>query len=117
MRLLLVALLLSVFVPSMAMGQGLCAGIQAYRLKDRVELPGASDKYKHCTLSCMLALRCGPSDSISLGLLKEIADLLGYGTPDIEDIRANAKGIGFVVKFKAFRDSSCHRLCRQAYPY
>jgi RHS repeat-associated protein len=46
--------------------------------------PGASDKHKHCVLSCKIALQCGTLTSMSAGVGKEIADLFGPGNAEWE---------------------------------
>lgn len=56
------------------------------------KLPG-SDKLKHCTISCMVAKNCSEEATFIVGLLKELADMMGQGTPEFGDIMANIKGI------------------------
>ncbi|GAB4021281.1 MAG: hypothetical protein Fur0010_24290 [Bdellovibrio sp.] len=56
------------------------------------KLPG-SDKLKHCTMSCMVALNCNEETTFLIGLLKELADMMGQGNPEFGDILANIKGI------------------------
>ena len=71
------------------------------------------DKVKHCSYSCILSRKCGVLETYTVGLAKEIADLLGYGTPDWEDLRANKKGIKLGRKIKDIK--VCLPTCRKYY--
>jgi hypothetical protein len=51
------------------------------------------DKVKHCSYSCILRKKCGVLESYAMGIGKEIADLLGYGNAEMDDLRANQAGI------------------------
>ena len=76
------------------------------------------DKYKHCALSCVMTLYCGPTDSMSVGIMKEIFDALGFGTPDWKDIEADKAGIRIGMKQISnadFSRDSCYRSCSTVY--
>lgn len=71
----------------------------------------AYDKNRHCTVSCMLALKCPNKEVYSVGYLKEFRDLLGYGQPDRADLEANAFGISLVSKRVVRTDEECLSQC------
>lgn len=73
------------------------------------------DKNLHCSVSCMLTLRCGKRQTLIVGYLKELRDLLGYGTPDREDIKANRYGIDLVTDKRATVDKECFEQCDLRY--
>jgi hypothetical protein len=97
-----------------------CGLIVGKAYKSEVEAdPRKSDKYKHCALSCVMTLYCGPADSMSVGILKEIYDALGFGTPDWKDIEADRTGIKVGMKQISNGDysrDSCYRSCSQLHP-
>ncbi len=96
-----------------------CGLIVGKAYKSEVETDTAKpDKYKHCALSCVMTLYCGPGDSMSVGILKEVYDALGFGTPDWKDIEADKAGIRIGMKQIAnvdFSRSSCYRSCSSLY--
>jgi hypothetical protein len=94
-----------------------CSSFIAYRYRDEVNLPGKSDKYKHCSLSCVMTIYCGPIGSLEVGALKELYDALGFGNPDIADLRADLKGIKTGLKIGLFQDRSrCYQACSTLFP-
>jgi hypothetical protein len=58
-----------------------CGAIVAKKYLPEVKIPNVSDHYQHCSLSCVMTIYCGVMDSFEVGVLKEIYDALGYGTP------------------------------------
>jgi hypothetical protein len=70
-----------------------------------------NDKNRHCTVSCMLALKCNDTEVMMIGLLKEFKDLLGPGDADQEDIEANALGISLSASGAARSDQQCLNQC------
>lgn len=100
---------------SEATGIPVCAIIQSLRLKgDIIEL-GKNDKFMHCALSCQIALRCGGYESLSVGILKELWDLITPGDADMEDIKADIAGINLVLKSEAKNDNQCIYRCDDIY--
>lgn len=93
-----------------------CSTFHYSKVKKIVEAKGSHDKYKHCAVSCLLALRCPPADVRQLGLLKEGIDLLGPGNAEMDDLKADFKGVDFAVKKKAKTDDECIQKCHEAYP-
>ncbi|MCK5175981.1 MAG: hypothetical protein KAR47_21480 [Planctomycetes bacterium] len=57
-----------------------------------------SDSYAHCYFSCRLGQECGLAGSAALGALKEIFDLIGGGNDQMDDLEADAQGLGCAVK-------------------
>jgi hypothetical protein len=69
------------------------------------------DKNRHCSVSCMLALKCNDQEVMLIGLLKEIKDFFGAGTADQEDLKADAFGISLASKGAAITDAQCLSQC------
>lgn len=69
------------------------------------------DKFKHCAVSCYLALRCSAAEVKTVGVLKEFRDLLGYGNPEMADIKADFFGVNLAEKKVARHDEDCSRIC------
>lgn len=91
----------------------LCAISHAYEYKDIViNMPG-TDKTKHCTFSCIIALECGVIESYIAGLAKELYDVFTPGTPDIKDIEANVFGIKLAHKGAAQDEKQCMQICNE----
>jgi len=94
-----------------------CSAAIAYRYRNEVNLPGKPDKYKHCSLSCVMTLYCGPIGSLEVGALKELYDALGFGNPDREDLKADIKGIKAGLKIGLFGERSrCYQACSALFP-
>ena len=97
----------------------LCGILVGKAYKSEVEADSRKpDKYKHCSLSCVMTLYCGPMESMEVGILKEIYDALGFGTPDWKDIDADRVGVKIGVKQIAngdFSRESCYRSCGALY--
>lgn len=100
---------------SEATGIPVCAIIQSIRLKDDIIDLGKNDKFMHCALSCQIALRCGGYQSLSVGILKELWDLITPGDADIEDIKADIAGINLVLNNQANNDNQCINICDDLY--
>ena len=93
----------------------ICSSYYAYKLKGHLPTR-AYDKWKHCTLSCWLARRCGANDAMQIGLLKELWDLVSPGNAEWEDIEADAQGISFYQEKQAGSDKECSYRCSTVYP-
>lgn len=85
-------------------------------VKKTVEANGAHDKFKHCAVSCLLALRCPAVDVLELGILKELLDVVGPGNAEMNDLRADYHGVGLVTSLKAKTDKACISYCHKQYP-
>ena len=73
------------------------------------------DKFKHCAVSCYLALRCPAGQVRAVGVLKEFRDLLGYGNAEIADIKADFYGVKLAKKKIAQHDEDCSRICDERF--
>lgn len=94
----------------------LCAVPVALKYKDVViNMPGF-DKTKHCSISCIMALKCGGFEAYIVGLSKEVYDAFGGGTPDSADIEANKLGIKLATSNVAHLPEDCLRECTQIFP-
>lgn len=113
LKLFLPILLLLISGPSQA---SLCSAFFAKRLKPQVMIPDTTDKWKHCALSCLLARRCGAEDAFVLGILKELADLVGPGTAEWADLQADANGVTLWRLGFGRNDQMCKDQCASLYP-
>lgn len=71
----------------------ICSLLRAKKTVEFVNSQVSLDKAKHCSVSCILNLDCSKTEVYLFGLGKELADLLGAGEPDVDDIKANRIGI------------------------
>jgi hypothetical protein len=84
-----------------------------------VKTEGRPDKYMHCSISCVMSIYCGPIDSIEIGILKEVYDSMGFGDPDIQDLKADQKGIKIALDLQRTSSASrpaCYQACSKAFP-
>jgi hypothetical protein len=93
----------------------LCSMINGTRLFNELRTAALNDKTKHCVLSCHLTNKCGSLEAWNLGLTKEFLDLLGFGEPDIEDLKANLQGITLAQTRRANTQSECFVECKMIY--
>ena len=73
------------------------------------------DKNRHCTVSCMLSLRCNSNEVMIVGILKEIKDVFGPGNAERADLIADKYGIDLVRHDRARTDSECLDQCDLRY--
>jgi hypothetical protein len=93
----------------------ICPLIYLSSVKKTVEANGDYDKFKHCAVSCLLALRCPAADVLELGIIKELIDVVGPGDADIADIEADHQGIKLATSVKGITDKSCMAICHTLY--
>ena len=93
-----------------------CSLLYVKAVKKKAESHGDLDKYKHCAVSCMLALRCPAYDVLEIGILKELADIVGPGNAELNDFKANYEGVNLVTSKKSRTDESCIKECKKIYP-
>ncbi len=94
-----------------------CAYIVAEELKPGIErIRGAWDKFKHCALSCQIGLICPPTDTLLLGLAKEIVDVFGPGNAEWADLKADHYGTMLSVQPSVRSNEQCNRGCAKRYP-
>jgi hypothetical protein len=94
----------------------ICPTFYYSTVKKIVEKYGSYDKYKHCAVSCALALRCPADDVLELGALKELIDVVGPGNAEINDLKADYDGVSLAVSSKAKTDLECINKCHLLYP-
>ena len=94
----------------------LCSLLNAKRVKAIAISHSTFDKNRHCTVSCMLSLKCGPTEAMTMGILKEIQDLFGPGDADMDDLAADALGVDLAFTRRARKDSQCLEQCDLYYP-
>ncbi len=73
------------------------------------------DKNLHCSVSCMLTLRCNSGEVLLAGLFKELKDLLGYGNAEVKDLEADFFGVDLVRSKRATTDQECLEQCDLQY--
>lgn len=88
-----------------------CIYTEGHQLYERLTTAPLTDKVKHCTLSCHLALSCSATESLAVGVAKEALDLVGVGESDLRDIRADLAGIDFAQSGEAETTEDCMSLC------
>lgn len=95
----------------------LCAYDAGMKYKDIVKFKArAHDKFRHCTISCVIGLECGVTSSAIIGIAKEIADVFGTGTPEWEDILADILGIRISKRASVNNLDDCAQACDDYYP-
>lgn len=94
----------------------LCAYRNAKIVVPIAERHSTNDKNRHCTVSCMLALRCNDTEVLIAGYLKEFQDVFGPGDADAQDIVADKFGISIVRNNRADIDQECLEQCDLRYP-
>ena len=99
-----------------AAGLPICGYIVAKKRKSEVVRQGTYDKFRHCAASCVITRACGPADSVEIGILKEIYDALGFGDPDIEDLRADIEGTQIGLSRDVKKRADCYVACDRVYP-
>ena len=113
MKNLLICLTFLLSFQSFANDKLLCSSYYLFKYKDIIPATEV-DKVKHCSFSCILAMKCTRVESYTVGYIKEFADLLGMGEPDWADIEANKKGIKLSKRLRNF--NQCLPKCRELYP-
>jgi hypothetical protein len=99
-------------IPAIAESKmAVCSLIHVSNIKKIAEAHSNYDKNRHCSVSCMLTLKCPAVDVLLAGYFKELADLLGYGEPDKEDLKANKLGIDLARTRAATTNNACLRHC------
>lgn len=116
MKFLILILLMTVSLSASAKPKKLfCAYRNAKIVVPIAERHSTFDKNRHCTVSCMLALRCNDVEVLVAGYLKEFEDVFGPGDADGQDIIANKYGISIVRNNRADVDRECLEQCDLRY--
>lgn len=89
----------------------ICSLMNSKRVIAIAQTHSTYDKNRHCSVSCMLALKCNDQEVMLIGLLKEIKDFFGPGEADQEDLKADAFGISLAAKHAAITDDQCLSQC------
>ena len=86
------------------------------------------DKFKHCTLSCVMGYQCGTFPVLPIGGIKELYDVVdGYipesirgtshdGNPEWADFEADYKGLAASWAPAMRGPEDCPKVCRAFYP-
>ena len=89
----------------------ICSLLNVKRVKAIAISHSRFDKNRHCSVSCMLTLKCGAVEAMSMGVLKEIQDLFGPGQADMADLAADAMGVDLAFQRTARTDINCLEQC------
>ncbi len=73
------------------------------------------DKFRHCSVSCIVGIECGVGPSAVIGVAKEIYDLFGGGTPELADLLANIRGIKLGQQSDIQNFEECKTACLKIY--
>jgi len=71
-----------------------------------------NDKAAHCTISCILTLRCNQVSTFYTGILKEVADLFGPGHAEYQDLVADFVGIDIANEIVT-SENECFDICSE----
>jgi hypothetical protein len=95
----------------------LCGTAVGIRFVGEVKSSKKTDKYKHCSISCVITNYCGPVDATVVGALKEVYDALGFGDPEAADFEADMKGVKAGMEIGPFGErEKCYRACSRLFP-
>ena len=114
MKIFFILLSLSLATFSAAKAEGpelICSLLNVKRVKAIATSHSTFDKNRHCSVSCMLTLKCGAVEAMSMGVLKEIQDLFGPGQADVADLAADAMGVDLAFLRTARTDIQCLEQC------
>ena len=93
-----------------------CAVTVAKKKAPAVKARSAYDKFRHCSLSCIITRLCNPLDAFNIGVLKEAYDVIGPGSAELADLRADMVGIDIGFTREARSDEYCFNGCDKVYP-
>jgi hypothetical protein len=111
MKLIVFSFLLLISTAALAKPTAICSYIYAKKVVPIAEQHSPNDKNRHCTVSCMLTLRCPSADVMMAGVLKEVKDLFGPGNAEVEDLVADAIGVDLALFRIARTDKQCLKKC------
>jgi len=89
----------------------LCSIYHSKKILEIAKQHSAYDKNRHCTVSCMLTLKCPSPDVLMAGVLKEVQDVFGPGNAEVEDLKADALGISFARDELSLNNQECLNTC------
>ncbi len=110
--------LISLSLSSFAMGSRAvtCNVALVKSLIPKVESHSPVDKNQHCSISCLLGLRCSKSFVLFVGYSKEGMDLFTPGDADWNDIEADMLGLELAKSSRARNDKGCFQQCDSYFP-
>lgn len=121
-RLIVLLWILSPVVRAEPYAQNVCIKSIIQQYEQEVRNTGRTDKFMHCTLSCLITVECGATQSWAAGIAKELWDVIGPGDADWADLRADRSGIQLGRKIimdpPPFSDSreECFSVCGKLWP-
>lgn len=111
MKTILILVTLFTSTMSFARPEIFCSLYHSKRVIKIAEKHSTYDKNRHCTVSCMLTLKCAAEEVLLIGTLKEVKDFFGPGEASTEDLKADAFGISLASKGAARTDNQCLSQC------
>lgn len=94
----------------------ICSLLNAKKVIKIASSHSTYDKNRHCTVSCILTLKCPAEEVAMVGVLKEIKDFFGPGEADIKDIEADLMGVALAQTRAANTNTQCLSQCDLYYP-
>jgi hypothetical protein len=116
MKYLVMILLITIGFKAEASSAIICPMLHLKRVVRIAEAHSGYDKNLHCSISCMLSLKCPAQEVLTIGVLKEIKDIFGPGEADFKDMQANLVGVQLVLRGRARSAQSCMDGCNNYYP-
>jgi hypothetical protein len=92
-----------------------CSRATIEQLVVKVKAHSDYDKNNHCSISCLMSLRCNSSYAMMIGYLKEMSDIFTPGDFDWQDIVADKTGIEIYRTKRASNDHECFDQCDNYY--
>ncbi len=93
-----------------------CAYDAAMKYKEIVKFEfQARDKFRHCTISCIVGIECGVTASAIMGMAKEIADVFGPGNAEWGDLVADIMGLRISKRQSVYNLDTCSQSCEYYY--
>jgi len=89
----------------------LCSLSHSKRVIAIAERHSDYDKNRHCSVSCMMALKCNDDEVRMVGFLKEVKDFFGPGECSEDDLKADLIGVNLAATRAAKTDSQCLSQC------
>lgn len=94
-----------------AEAKAICSYFHAKTVVPIAKAHSTNDKNRHCTVSCMLTLKCPAVDVLAAGTIKEVQDIFGSGNAEVADLEADIIGIEIARSRAATTNDQCLATC------
>lgn len=92
-----------------------CARVLVPTLQKHYKPLAKSDKFKHCSVACIIQVACSLFDSITVSVAKEIIDIFTPDDADLKDLDADIHGIYYAIKYDIRSSQICENHCNYKY--